>query len=374
MSDTMHRRSALQTIAATMFAGLSSSHSQAQPATYTRALILGGGSIKGAFQAGVIETLLKKGFKPDYLYGISVGSLNAAFLADRAFFLGKKKGEYFEVIRPAQSALTNNELNEIVDWPFIGQELVLFWTETVTEPAVLVKKIDNVGNVFNVLTSNFNGLLSVQPLRKLVGETLDRDRLIASPIHTAVGAVNIDSTQLVFAQKEEPYFREFVLASAAIPIAMPLVIIPSGPLKGRYCDGGVKTLLPIRRALEVSHKGPKGEANRLACIACQPDARSYDPLNNPGDIIQFVGRISDVAADDIINYDVEYLKREHPGKKLALIRPDRLVSIEISKPKLEVTNFDADDIKAMISLGRASAAKSIDIGDLKDGLANGFFE
>jgi len=27
----------------------------------------------------------------------------------------------------------------------------------------------------------------------------------------------------------------------------------------------------------------------------------------------------------------------------------------------------------MISLGRASAAKSIEMGDLKDGVANGFF-
>ena len=370
MSDSMHRRSALQTIAATIFAGIGSSGPKAQSASYTRALILGGGSIKGAYQAGVIDTLFKNGFRPDYLYGISAGSLNAAFLADRAFFLGKKKGEYFEAIRPNRPAQAQNE---IVDWPFIGQELVSFWTETVTEPAVLITKIDNVGNVFNVLTSNFNGVLSVQPMRRLVGETLDRDRLITSPIHTAVGAVNIDSTQLVFAQKEEPYFREFVLASAAIPIAMPLVIIPSGPLKGRYCDGSVKTILPIRRALEASKNGPKGEANRLVCIACQPEARSYDPLNNPGDIIQFVGRISDVAADDIINYDTEYLKREHPGKKPALIRPNRLVSIEINKPKLEITNFDANDIKAMINLGRASAAKSIEMGDLKDGLANGFF-
>lgn len=370
MSNNMHRRSALQTIAATIFAGIGSSSSKAQSTNYTRALILGGGSIKGAYQAGAIETLFKNGFRPDYLYGISTGSLNAAFLADRAFFLGKKKREYFEAIRPNKPGLAQNE---IVDWPFIGQELVSFWIDTVTSPATLVTKIDNVGNVFNVLTSNFKGVLSVQPLRRLVGETLDRDRLIASPIHTAVGAVNIDSTQLVLAQKEEPYFREFVLASAAIPIAMPLVVIPSGPLKGRYCDGSVKTILPIRRALEASQKGPKGEANRLVCIACQPEARSYDPLNNPGDIIQYVSRISDVAADDIINYDTEYLKREHPGKKLALIRPDRLVSIEINKPKLEITNFDANDIKAMISLGRASAAKSIEMGDLKDGVANGFF-
>jgi NTE family protein len=370
MSETMHRRSALQTLGATIFAGISSTHSQAQPTNYTRALILGGGSIKGAYQAGVIDTLFQNGFRPDYLYGISAGSLNAAFLADRAFFLGKKKEEYFANIQPNRPALAPNE---VVDWPFIGQELVSFWTETVTDPMVLVHKIDNVGNVFNVLTSNFNGLLSVQPLRKLVGETLDRDRLVASPIHTAVGAVNIDTTQLVFAQKEEPYFREFVLASAAIPIAMPLVVIPSGPLKGRYCDGSVKTILPIRGALEVSQKGPKGEANRLACIACQPEGRRYDPLNNPGDIIQFVSRISDVAADDIINYDTEYLKREHPGKRYALVRPDKLISMEINNPKLEITHFDANDIKAMINLGRASAAKSIDNGDLKNGLANGFF-
>jgi NTE family protein len=304
------------------------------------------------------------------VYGISVGSFNAAFLADRAFFLGKKKGEYFEAIRPAPATVAKNE---VVDWPFIAQELVSFWTEAITNPAVLVKKIDNVGNVFNVLTSNFQGLLSIQPLRKLVGETLDRERLIASPIHTAVGAVNIDSTQLVFAQKEEPYFREFVLASAAIPIAMPLVTIPSGPLKGRYCDGSVKTILPIRRAVDVSQKAPKGEDNRLVCIACQPEARSYDVLDNPGDIIQFVGRVSDVAADDIINYDTEYVRREHPGKKLALIRPERLVSVEINKPKLEISNFDTNDIMAMISLGRATAAKSIQTGDLKDGAANGFF-
>src|SRR5262252_5279984 len=130
MSNNMHRRSALRTIAATIFAGIGSSKSKAQLTNYTRALILGGGSIKGAYQAGVIDTLFTNGFKPDYLYGISAGSINAAFLADRAFFLGKKKGEYFEAIRPNRPVQAQNE---IVDWPFIGQELVSFWTETVTE-------------------------------------------------------------------------------------------------------------------------------------------------------------------------------------------------------------------------------------------------
>lgn len=50
-----------------------------------KAFVLSGGSIKGAFQAGVITDLLTSGsFMPDAIYGTSVGSLNGAFLADRA--------------------------------------------------------------------------------------------------------------------------------------------------------------------------------------------------------------------------------------------------------------------------------------------------
>jgi len=49
-----------------------------------KALVLGGGSIKGSFQAGAIDALLKAGFKPFKIFGVSVGSLNGVFLADRA--------------------------------------------------------------------------------------------------------------------------------------------------------------------------------------------------------------------------------------------------------------------------------------------------
>jgi len=48
-----------------------------------RALVLSGGSIKGAFQAGAIGHVLTK-FEPDLIVGTSVGSLNGGFLADRA--------------------------------------------------------------------------------------------------------------------------------------------------------------------------------------------------------------------------------------------------------------------------------------------------
>src|SRR5262249_62100808 len=92
-SDNMERRSAVQTIVASTFAGIGSSDSKAQSTRYTRALILGGGSIKGAYQAGVIDTLFKNGFRPDYLYGISAGSGKASFRTPHASFTRKDKRE-----------------------------------------------------------------------------------------------------------------------------------------------------------------------------------------------------------------------------------------------------------------------------------------
>ncbi len=72
-----------------------------------QALVLGGGSIKGAFQAGAIAEVLANGFAPGIITGVSAGSLNGAFLADRA----------------GQAAAAGQSPN----WATIGKELVEFW-------------------------------------------------------------------------------------------------------------------------------------------------------------------------------------------------------------------------------------------------------
>jgi NTE family protein len=358
------RRRALGAIGGGVVAALDVRRASAQGAPAKtprrRALVLGGGSIRGAYQAGVIRTLLNKGFKPDYLYGISVGSLNAAFLADRASFLGTTKSDYLTAIGESQlpgPAVLNQ--NDFVTWEFIGDELLSFWLDKITSPSTLIKHTDKVGNVFNVLTNNFDGLVSTGPLRELVAKTLKRERLVASPIPAAIGAVNIDTAALVFAQKDDVYFREFIMASTAIPIAMPIVTIPDGPNKGRYCDGSVKTILPIRYAAD------SGPADRLISIACQPTSQTYEPLKNPKNIIQLLQRASDIAADDVINHDFEYADKT--PKKIVLIRPGQPISLEIHNPNLEITEFSQADIRAMIELGRLSAEAKIKSGELDDG-------
>ena len=49
----------------------------------TRAFVLPGGGALGASQAGMLETLLACGLKPDLVIGTSAGALNAAFIAHR---------------------------------------------------------------------------------------------------------------------------------------------------------------------------------------------------------------------------------------------------------------------------------------------------
>jgi NTE family protein len=358
------RRYALSAIGGSVIAAWNPPQVTAQSSSVTpphrRALVLGGGSIKGAYQAGVIRTLLTNGFKPDYLYGISVGSLNAAFLADRAFFLGTPKADYITAIGDSQlSPPASTSQIDFVTWEFIGDELVSFWLEKITSPSSLIKRTDTVGNVFNILTNNFDGLVSIGPLRELVAKNLKRERLVSSPIPTAIGAVNIDTAALVFAQKDDVYFREFIIASAAMPLAMPIVMIPDGPNKGRYCDGSVKNILPIRYAVD------SGPTDRLISIACQPVLQTYEPIKNPKNIIQLLQRASDIAADDVIAHDFYFVDKL--PRKIVLIRPQQPISLEIHNPDLEITDFSQADIRAMIELGRLSAEAKIKSGELDDG-------
>ena len=99
--------------------------------------MLGAGGIKGAFQAGAVKRLLDTGFRPNVIYGTSAGALNGAFLADRASFLGQQRSEYFKALnKPLPAGVDGGAL---VDWPFIGDQLVAFWRDNVTEPRSLIR-------------------------------------------------------------------------------------------------------------------------------------------------------------------------------------------------------------------------------------------
>lgn len=351
---SLDRRSMLLTAAGSALAARLPGRAFAQTAQpVKRALALGGGSIKGAYQAGALRVVFNKGFAPDYLYGISVGSLNAAFLCDRAYFLGEPKSAYYSELKETPPA-SAGDLNAPVTWPFIGEELVAFWQQKVTGPSKLVEEWPNLGVALHAISSEFNGFMSAEPLKHLVANTLSVQRLQASKVPTSIGAVNLDTAQMRYVSNSDAAFRDFIMASAAEPLAMPIVEIKSGANAGRYVDGGVKHIVPIKDAAAA------GPASHILCIACQAPVQSekYARVSNPKDVLQLTARLMDIAGDNVLERDLTYVNK----KRVAVIRPDVPIEVEIGKPDAEINNFTSADIAKMIARGEFYADKKIKEG------------
>ena len=314
-----------------------------------RTLVLGGGGIKGAYQAGAVKAVLKRGFRPHCICGISVGALNAAFLADRASFLSKTLREYYVGLAKTIPARAN--LNALVTWPFLGEELELFWLENITGPQALVRKHTDAGTFISVLFANFRGLLRVDPLRGLIDRELARSRIANQNIEAFVGAVNVDKGTLIYFRNTDNYFREGIIASSAVPIQMPVVNIDRGPHPGRYCDGGLVNILPIRKALE------EGSSHCIS-IVCQSPTSDYKAIDKITNITQVLARYSEITSDRIIEDDVAFAKAR---SKVIVIRPKQPPNLDAPTGAVyESDDFPQRLIKAMTVMGESDANDALD--------------
>lgn len=324
------------------------------------ALVLSGGSIKGAFQAGAIAWLLESGFVPDAIYGTSVGSLNGGFLAERA---GR-------AIRQGQ------ELN----WRDLGQELEQFWLKELQSPTQVARRRSAVALLTALAREKFNGLIDTSPLRKMVERELEPDNLRSSPVKFCACSINLTTGQPVYATPDYSGILDYVIASTAIPIEMPATLIGKTP----YVDGGVREVAPLKRAIDDG-------AKEIVCIVCQP--KSLQGISfRPGNLAEFAFRLMDIVTNELVNNDLRQFDQvndwlEEYGKvrtefisllaaampeEDAEIKVDELLSrlrgewqtikIHVIRPKneivLDLLRFTQREIEEVIKQGR-NAAKEV---------------
>lgn len=325
-----------------------------------RALVLSGGSIKGAFQAGAIAELLDSGFVPDAIYGTSVGSLNGSFLTERA---GR-------AVRAGQTP----------DWAEIGRALEKFWLEDLKSPAQVGTQRRLLPLATALLRSRFAGLIDTGPLRKLLETVLEPDNLRASPVRFYACAVNLANGEAVYASQDYSGILDYIIASTAIPVEMPHVNIGNAP----YVDGGVREVAPLGKAIE-------DEADEIACICCLP--RNLEGVAfRPGNLLEFALRLMDVVTNELINNDLDRFEQINDWvrayqdmlKKLPQTMPDyargqnvestisplfaelpfnkwREIPITLIRPENEVVldlmHFTPTDIEEVIKQGRNVARK-----------------
>lgn len=296
-----------------------------------KALVLGGGSLKGAWQVGAIQAVLETGFKPEMIYGISAGALNASFMVNEA-------GHQFAS-------------HKTVDWDLVNKKLLRFWLENITKPADIgiLKSKWSLG--IDTLMSRFDGLLDTNPLHEKLKKYIDLTTLRRSPIALKVGAVNINTGEMHYADPLEQHFLDYLRASSSLPIIMPAIQI-GGDYKNAFLDGGLREVVPVKKAIEDG-------ATEIYAIATHPKKRDMEPINYRN-LLSLIDRIKDISVNQFENNDLEWAEHYNENLmsiagfsinkkiKLTVIRPDETVSVKL-------TEFTIEDIKNVIKAGYEKA-------------------
>ncbi len=190
-----------------------------------RALVLGGGGARGSFQVGMLQELAgKRGIDFPILRGVSVGALNAAFLAQAP--MGNS---------PAES-LSNLKIQVGV--------LHKLWTKEIKGNFSIYA--ERAGG-FAGLALGADSIYSVEPLRRLIRKHVSLAALRASGRDFAVGTVSLLTGEYEEWTPTDDDFLDKLIASTAIPVVFPFVNTGEDVL----VDGGVRNITPLSAAFRA---------------------------------------------------------------------------------------------------------------------------
>lgn len=279
------------------------------------ALVLGGGSAKGCYQASVIKYLLNE-LKINYsvICGSSVGSLNAAFLG---MFPAGKESEVSSLMENIWLNISTEKIYK--SWSFWGR-IAGLWKSSL---------YDN------------------SPLDKFIKSNISLEAIRKSKKIIRIGAVSLTSGQFRIFREDEDCFLDAILASSAFPgIFRPVEI--DGEL---YADAGIKHITPIKTAIDLG-------ADQIDVIITSPEKNTKTFPSNPNSV-ETILRSVDLMTDEIMQNDINMALMYN---KLVLFgdAPDkRYVKINIIRPDQVLTNnslnFDPQKIKEMMQKGYEDA-------------------
>src|ERR1700754_2462234 len=258
------------------------------------ALVLQGGGALGAYQAGVYQALREAGMEPDWVCGVSIGAINSAIIAGnppekrlerlQTFWdriPARKVWHYTpdgDIYRKARN-LTSSFMTTTLGQPgfFTPHQMHPFWSPAGAKTA----------------TSYYD----TTPLRETLLELVDFDLINSRPIHFAVGAVNVlTGNFLYFDNKKEVISPEHVMASGALPPALPMVRIGTD----HFWDGGIVSNTPLQHLLD--------QDDRKNSLVFQVDLFSARGML-PRDIQEVLSRHKDIVYSSRTRHNTDIYRR-----------------------------------------------------------------
>jgi NTE family protein len=202
-----------------------------RPASYDKkvGLVLQGGGALGSYQAGVYEALASSEYLPDWVAGISIGSINAAIIA------GNAPEHRVDRLRNFWDDITATTKM----WPAVPAGPLATWQN---QASALTTVMFGQPGFFTprppqdwFSPDNCVSYYITSALKQTLERCVDFDRInSARDMRLSVGAVNVRTAQFSYFDSEKIRIRpEHVMASGALPPAFPPVEIDGEQYWGR---------------------------------------------------------------------------------------------------------------------------------------------
>jgi NTE family protein len=213
------------------------------------ALLLQGGGALGSYQAGVYEALAEANLHPEWVAGISIGSVNAALIAGNPPETRVEKlREFWEAVCTSPLGVPYFKSIEITDdltRRFVNQtralNILLFGAPHFFQPRIpspLFWPSDHADSVSHYSTA---------PLKATLERLVDFDRINEGNMRFSVGAVNVRTGNFTyFDSTTHRIGPSHVIASGSLPPGFPATEIDGE----YYWDGGLVSNTPLQWVLD----------------------------------------------------------------------------------------------------------------------------
>jgi NTE family protein len=282
------------------------------------AIVLGGGSIKGAYQFGQLKALIESGVKPDIITGISVGAINAAAFGNFLYFNGN---DYC-------SALT---------------DLERMWL-SIKRPSDIIKKKNPIVLGYEILFKRFKSFLCTKPLEKLIKDNLSPTAIKLSGLEISVGSVDIDKGKILYKKNNSKKFLDYVIASTRIPFVMPLSKIDNT----YFYDGGLIDNAGIGEAIKLG-------ASKIYVLATHP-SKITKSVKNKKNLFELIPQVMEIVVANTLDNDIKLTNLYNCFNKTQLkALKKKKIELNVFRPKenidVAIESFNSFDIRKMILQG-----------------------
>lgn len=219
------------------------------------ALTLQGGGALGAYQAGVYQALAEADLHPDWVAGISIGSVNAAIIAGNApeARVEKLRG-FWDTITSTPGA----DAFSFWGWPLLPGDAGRKLADQMSAAAAAAVGVNGffsprIPSPFFAASGGpaATSFYDTAPLVGTLERFVDFDRINAGPGRLSVGAVNVQTGNFVyFDSQTRKIGPKHILASGALPPGFPAIEIDGE----HYWDGGLVSNTPLQWVLQF---GPR---------------------------------------------------------------------------------------------------------------------